>query len=232
MKRVFCSLLLATISINLYAQNCKGYYYLSNGSVEMTIYDKKGKESGKAVYNFSDVNNTGNTTSANFSVTISDEKGKTLSTSSGKYKCAGGVLYMDARVAFPQEQMAAYKDMEVRAPEVFIEYPATLSAGQSLSAVSIKMEMYNKGALHSTTSFDQSNRKVVAKETITTPAGTFECWKITYDARLKASIAPMNIGVPFNFKGTEWFAPHFGIVKTETHNKNGKLIGSTMISKK
>jgi hypothetical protein len=27
----------------------------------------------------------------------------------------------------------------------------------------------------------------------------------------------------------EWFAPNFGIVKTESNAKNGKLMGSTLI---
>lgn len=30
----------------------------------------------------------------------------------------------------------------------------------------------------------------------------------------------MGIGVPFNIEGTEWFAPGFGIVKTES--KHGR----------
>jgi hypothetical protein len=214
----------------MYAQDCSGYYYLNNSEVQMTMYDRKAKESGKVTYKISDAAKSGATTTANFTSEVVDEKGKSLSKGAGKYKCAGGAMYVDAKVSMPQEQMAAYKDMEVKADEVFIEYPATMSAGQALKDANFKMEMYSKGALFTTMTFDETNRKVEGKETITTPAGTWECWKITYAGKFKATMAAMNIGIPINIQGTEWFAPGFGIVKTESANKNGKLAGSTVIT--
>jgi hypothetical protein len=39
------------------------------------------------------------------------------------------------------------------------------------------------------------------------------------------------IGIPMNMKTTEWFVPNFGIVKTETFNKKGKLVGSSLLTK-
>lgn len=214
----------------MYAQDCKGFYYLDNSEVQMTMYDRKAKESGKVTYKISDVAKSGATTTANFTSEMVDEKGKSLSKAAGKYKCTGGVLYVDAKASIPQEQMTAYKDMDVKAEDAFIEYQSSMSAGQTLKDVNFKMEIYNKGTLFSTITLDQTNRKVEGKETATTPAGTWECWKITYEGKIKASMAPLNIGIPINIQATEWFAPGFGIVKTESSNKNGKLMGSTMIT--
>jgi hypothetical protein len=223
-----CTFLLLAFT---HAQPCSGYYYLTNGTVEMTTYDKKAKENGKITYTISNVNQTGNTTSASFASEMKDEKGKSLSKGAGKYKCSDGILFIDAKVAMPQEQMGAYKDMDVKAEDAFIEYPAIFSDGQSLNDVDFKMDIINKGAVFSVISLAQSNRKVEGKESITSPAGTWECWKISYDGRFKATIGgPSGIGIPVNFKSTEWFAPGFGIVKTETYNKNGKLVGSTLIT--
>ncbi len=217
--------------ISVSGQNCSGYYYLNNNEVEMTTYDNKAKESGKLTYTISDVNKTGNATTASFTSEMVDEKGKSLSKGAGKYKCSGGNLFIDAKVAMPQEQMAAYKGMDVKADEVFIEYPASFAAGQSLKDANFKMDVNNKGTAFSTVTMDQTNRKVEGKESVTSPAGTWECWKITYDGRFKATIGgPGGIGIPVSFKSTEWFAPGFGIVKTETYNKNGKLMGSTLIT--
>lgn len=214
-----------------FSQNCSGYYYLSNSSVVMTTYDKKAKENGKVTYTISDIKKTGDAITANFTSEMVDEKGKSLSKGSGKYKCAGGNLFVDARTSMPQEQMGAYKDMDVKADEVFIEYPASFSSGQSLKDANFKMEVINKGNAFSTITMNQTNRKVEGKESVTSPAGTWECWKISYDGRFRATVGgPSGIGIPFNFKSTEWFAPGFGIVKTETYNKNGKLIGSTLIT--
>ena len=108
-----------------FSQNCSGYYYLSNSSVVMTTYDKKANESGKVTYTISDIKKTGDAITANFASEMVDEKGKSISTGSGKYKCSGGNLFIDARTSMPQEQMGAYKDMDVKADEVFIEYPSS-----------------------------------------------------------------------------------------------------------
>ncbi|HLG40862.1 MAG TPA: hypothetical protein VI461_14380 [Chitinophagaceae bacterium] len=212
------------------SQECKGFYYMSNGEVQMTVYDKKGEENGKVTYHISDAAASGSAMTANFTSEMVNEKGKTLSKGSGKYKCTGGVFYADAKVAMPQENMAAYKDMDVKAEDVFIEYPSSMAAGQALKDVNFKMEVFNKGALFATITFDELNRKVESKESITSPSGTWDCWKITYDVKFKASMAPLNIGIPLNMQITEWFAPGFGVVKTETYNKNGKLMGSTLIT--
>lgn len=221
---VFCSICLTAVS-----QNCKGYYYLSNNTtVVMTTYDKKNAESGKLTYKISNVTTSGNNTTGNYSSEMVDTKGKTLSKGEGKYKCTGGIMYLDARVALPQENMAAYKDMDVKADEIFIEYPASMSAGQTLNDVDFTMTIENKGKKFAEITLKQTSRKVEAKESVTTAAGTWECWKITYEGNFRAGIGP--IGIPVNYKGVEWFAPGFGIVKTETYSKNGKYAGATMIT--
>lgn len=230
MKRIILFATVLSITTTSIGQDCKGFYYLANSEVQMTVYDKKGEENGKLTYKISGTSSAGSTTTANFTSEMVNEKGKTVSKGSGKYKCSGGILYLDARIAMPQEQMGAYKDMDIKADEIFIEYPASMSEGQALKDANFKMEVYNKGTLFATTTFDQVNRKVIGKETITTPAGTWECWKISYEAKFKSAMAPMNIGIPINLQGTEWFAPGFGVVKTETFNKNGKLMGSTVIT--
>ena len=224
----FITLLTATATVR--AQECKGFYYLNNGEVQMTIYDKKSEPNGKMTFTISGVNTTGSTTTANFTSEMVNDKGKTMSKGSGQYKCTSGILYVDAKVAMPQESMAAYKDMDVKADPVFIEYPASMSAGQALKDANAKMEVYNKGSLFATVTFDEINRKVEAKESVTTAAGTWDCWKISCEIKMKALTAPLNIGIPVSMQVTEWFAPGFGVVKSETYNKNGKLMGSTQVT--
>jgi hypothetical protein len=231
MKSLPAFLLALSLPCMVAAQNCSGYYYLTTGSVVMTTFDKKAKESGKITYTMSDVKNGGGTTSAHFTSEMVDEKGKSISKGAGEYRCNGGNLYVDARTTMPQEQMGAYKNMDIQADEIFIEYPGSFSNGQSLKDANVKMNVSNKGNAVSTITLDQSNRKVEGKETITTPAGSWECWKISYDSRFRATVGgPAGIGIPINFRVTEWFAPGFGIVKTETYSKNGKLLGSTLIT--
>jgi hypothetical protein len=230
MKRILLFIGLTGVFLRIHAQDCKGFYFMKNGEVQMTLYDKKGEANGKLTYTISDVNTSGGATTASFKSEMVNDKGKVVNKGSGQYKCSAGVLFVDAKVALPQENMGAYKDAEVKAEQVFIEYPSSMSAGQELKDVKFKMEIYNKGSLSATINFDEVNRKVIAKESVVAAASTWDCWKITYDVKFKALAAPLGIGIPVNMTVTEWFAPGFGIVRSETYNKGGKLIGSSVIT--
>jgi hypothetical protein len=229
MKSIFLFLLSFCFATGLTAQNCEGFYYLNNKAViVMTSFDKKTEATGKSVYTINNVTKSGSTTIGDYSYDVFDQKGKTVSSGTGKYKCTGGVMLIDAKAALPSENMSAYKDMDVKADEVFIEYPVNMNAGQSLNDVDFVMSVMNNNIKFADVSLTQLNRKVEGKESVTSPAGTWECWKITFDGRFRAGIGP--IGIPFNFKGIEWYVPGFGVVKTETYLKNGKLAGSTLIT--
>lgn len=229
MKKVFVLTLNLMIVFAIHAQDCTSFYFLTNNStVEMTVYDRKGKESGKQSWKVTDVKNNDKGYTSTIESVFIDDKGKESAKGTGTYICSNGVLQADMRMVVPQQQMEAYKDMEVRADEVFIEYPDNMSTGQTLKDGSFKMEMYNKNALATTINFSQVNRKVEGKEKITTPAGSWDAYKITYDGQFKAMIG--GIGIPMNFKVAEWFAPGFGMVKSETYSKNGKLMGSTLLT--
>jgi hypothetical protein len=228
MKRILFSAAGLTLSLSLSAQDCKNYFFLNNSEVVMTVFDRKGKDAGKLVYTIHNAAKSGSSIAANYNSEFFTEKGKSITKSTGKFKCVNGTAYMDAKASINSQSMAAYKDMDIKADEVYIEYPSKLSSGQKLKDVTYSMEVYNKGTLFSTLTIKQNNRKIEAKETITTPAGNWEAWKITYDSEFKATIA--GIGIPVSMKVTEWFAPGFGVVKSETFNKNGKSLGSTLIT--
>lgn len=67
----------------------------------------------------------------------------------------------------------------------------------------------------------------MSSENVTTPAGSWNCFRITSDALMRMKIG---IGIPMHFKIVEWFAPGFGIVKTEDFNKNDKLAGTMVLT--
>lgn len=61
-----------------------------------------------------------------------------------------------------------------------------------------------------------TDRKITGKESITTPAGTFDCYILTYKMDTKMAL---NIST----SGKQWLAPKVGIVRDEVYNKSGKL---------
>ena len=69
------------------------------------------------------------------------------------------------------------------------------------------------------------NRVVESIEEVTTPAGTFECFKLNYDVKSKIGF------IKQNYKNSVWYAKGIGAVKTETYDKKGKLDGTTLLTK-
>jgi len=65
-------------------------------------------------------------------------------------------------------------------------------------------------------------RKVEAKEKITTPAGSWDCYKISFKSKMRMKTA--GIGIPINIEGVEYFAPGFGIVKTESKHGGTEIV--------
>ena len=102
-----------------------------------------------------------------------------------------------------------------------LEYPGKMSVGDALKDGNMTMEM-NTSGLPSTATINITDRKVEGQESVTTPAGTWNCYKITYKGKMTIKMGPLPVNT--NLDGTEWFAPGFGIVKTESKH------GSTAIT--
>jgi len=229
MKTCILSIILLLIHLKSFAQDCQNYYYLSNNSeVVITMYDRKSKESGKNVYKISEVNKVGKSLSSTLNFSVYDEKGKPITNGAGRFKCHGAGIDVDMRMSVPNDQMQTYKDMEIKAADAYLSYPSSMNAGQSLPDGNFSMEVTSKGTLFSTVTYEVVNRKVAGKEAVSSPAGNWEGYKITSDATMR--IKMMGVGIPMNLHVTEWFVPGFGVVKTETYNKNGKLMGSTLLT--
>ena len=196
------------------AQDCKNYYFLQNNkTIEMTIYNRKGDENGRQVYTVSDVKNGGGTTTGHLNSEMFDKKGKSLSKATGTIQCKGGVIMVDMKMSLPAAQQEQFGTTDAKAENIYIEYPASMKEGDQLKDATMNIEIENKGMKQSV-SMVVNNRKVEGKESVTTSAGTWECFKISYKSRI--TIKTMGIGIPVNIEGTEWFAPGFGIVKTES----------------
>jgi hypothetical protein len=195
-------------------QDCKNYYFLQqNKTIEMTIYNKKGEANGKQVYTVSNVTNNGGSTSATVNSEMFSQKGKSMAKGHSEIKCTGGVMMLDMSMQLPQQQQEQFAKADVKADKIYIEYPVNMNAGDKLKDATLDMTIDNAGMKQSV-NMVTSDRTVIAKESVTTTAGTWDCFKITYKSKI--TIKTMGIGMPFNLEGTEWFAPGFGVVKTES----------------
>jgi len=218
MKIIFHLFLLGITGI-LSAQDCSNYYYLQNNkTVEMTISNNKGKESGKMIYKISDTKKSGSSVTATINSEFVDTKGKTITSATNNVKCVNGVMQMDMKVFIPAAQQEQIKSGTASASDVYLEYPANMNVGDQLKDGEMNMDYESASGLKSSIEISITERKIEGKESVSTPAGTWECFKISSKNKITSRIA--GIGIPIKMDVTEWFAPGFGVVKTES--KTGK----------
>ena len=227
MLRFWITITFCCASLAALAQDCKNYYYMkADTEVEMTIQDGSGAPIGKQVIKVGEVKNEGGEMVASFTSAFNSKEGKTLGQGRGKFKCSGAGIAVDVKMMMPNSPMAS-QQASLTGSEGFLVYPSSLSAGQSLPDASFTMNTETNGMKMSLT-YRVKDRKVAGREKVTTAAGSWDCFRITF--RADFTLTMMGKEMPMDFNGTEWFSPGFGVVKTESADKNGKKLGSTLIT--
>ncbi len=229
MKPLLYSAIIALVSIGVANAQCNQYYVLQDGSEwEYETYNPKGKLGGKnhqKVTSFSA--SPGGYVATVHSVSY-DAKGKEMLNGDLSFKCENGTMYLDMRNFISEEQMKAFSNYEMQMEATNLEIPSSLSPGASLPDG--KLTLTASGTpfpMKMTVTI--SNRKVEAKESVTTPAGTFDCLKITGTTTMESQ---MGVRITSELSTVEWIAPRVGTVKSESFNKNGKSAGYTVLSKR
>ena len=214
------------VSSTALSQNCSKYYPMEEGtSFQYTMTNKKGKTEGITDYSITNVENSGGVTTATMNMKFTDEKGKEILVSDYKLSCTGDVVKIDYNSLVPAQMMKQYTDMgvEMEISGTDIELPNNLSVGQGLDdanvAISIKMTGMNMNI-----KVDQLNRIVEKKESVNTPAGTYECFVINQDN------VSETMGVKQTMQSKLWLAEGVGMVKQETYNKKGDLMSKSELT--
>jgi hypothetical protein len=217
---------LFTFSTSLsFAQSCSKFYPFSEGTIsEISIFDKKGKASGFLTYHVLKVTSSGGAEIASLSSTLKDPKGEVISSQEFDASCTGDLVSFDFKSLMNPILLERYKDMEYDISGINLEFPNNLDVGQTLPDANIEMNISMSG-INITMNIITKDRTVVARENITTPAGTFDCYAITYTSELK-----MNMGMNQINNGKQWISEGVGMVKQEDYNAKGKLTGSSVLT--
>lgn len=222
--KLILSLLGGFLTAGLFAQDCQLYYpSKENAQLGYNQYDKKGNLSGSSLQKITSLKSAPGSTVAEITSESFDAKGKSMGTVKLTARCESGVYFIDMKNYMGAQSTDAYKDMEMSVEGGNLEMPLSLKAGDVLKDGNLKMSFSSGGMTIMNMTIAVTNRKVEAVENITTPAGTFECCKITYDIATK-----MMINV--KMKGVEWYAKNVGLVKSESYSTDGKLMGSSQLS--
>lgn len=207
--------------------NCSTYYPMIEGaSYEYKLFNKKGKHEGTSSYTITNVDDDGGNTYATMQIKFVDAKEKNTFESEYNITCTGDGVKIDFESLFPKQMMEQYEDMdlEMDITGTDIEIPNNLSVGKELADANINVTM-NMGAMNMKIEVNTTDRKVVGQESITTSAGTFDCYVITANTSSKMMMAKHQMSDKI------WLSKGVGIVKQETYSKKGKLESSMQLEK-
>ena len=207
------------ITSTVFSQDCSKYYPMDEGTkFQITMYNKKDKMSGVMDYEVKEV--SGNT--ATMFYEMADEKGKMITSSEYGITCSDDGVTIDFSSMMSPGVMGQYEDMEVEMSGTDLLYPNNLSVGQSLPDADVLMTV-KMPPMNMKMTMKFFNRKVEGNETVSTPAGDFECYVITYDTESK-------MGIKMTMSSKLWLSEGFGMVKQENYNKKGALIGKSVLT--
>ena len=226
MKKLF-TLILVACTLTAFAQCNDSFFPFNEGvSFEQTAYDKKGKEQGKSMSEIVTVDGT----SAVVKNVFFDKKGKEVADGEYTIICEGNTIKMDFNKFIPDGMLDQYGDAEVTVEGDFITIPNNLQEGQSLpdGTGTVTIKMTSAAAMNITMDMTITDRKVEKVETLNTPAGSFDTYKISQKTIVKMNMMGMN-------KTTEnssaaWYAKGVGMVRNENYDKKGDLMGYTELT--
>jgi hypothetical protein len=224
MKKVFFIVVIFIFSCFFsLAQECTFYYPKTEGAkLEYTSYDGKDKVTGSSIQTIKNVTEDAGAVSATIEVQSFDKKGKELGTKTFGVKCENGVYSVDMKSFMDPETMAAYEEMEVKVNSNNLDIPSNLKEGDVLEDGKLEITVYSEGMRIMGLTTEITQRKVEGKEQITTDAGTFDCFKITYTITTKTMFS-------VRVEAAEWIAENVGTVKSETYSR-GKSIGYSLLT--
>jgi hypothetical protein len=224
-RKVFPFLVMMVIilaGMSSYAQQC-GYYPVKKGAVlGYQSLDEKGKLLNSSRITMLDMEQTGAASVYKVKAEYWDDKNKPQPSREYSMKCINGEFSIDMQSMIDPKSFEGFKDMELTFTGNDITYPASMSPGLTLPDASMTMAASSGGMTLMKMTINVTNRKVVGIESVTVPAGTFECFKITYDLETK-------LGFKINTSAVQWMNRGAGSVKTESYDKNKKLVGSTVL---
>lgn len=205
-------------------QDCKLYYpEVENARMEYKSFDKKDKLTGSSVQLIKEITKGAKSVTATIEAESFDSKGVSLGKNELTARCENGIFYLDMTKFINQQSMEGYKDMEMAVEGGNLEFPSKLNVGDALKGGDMKMTFSSSGTPIMTMTISISNRKVEAFQDVVTDAGTFKCYKISYDIATK---------MLFNVKAkaVEYYNEDIGMVKSESYSSAGDLQGYTVLS--
>jgi len=231
MKKLFLFIIGVIVSTGaITAQdNCLEFFPSNEGSVLITkTYDGSGNILGKTTYRVLHSYDYSDGAQMQVEVVMTDKNNSVIDNGTLNASCMDGDFQLSLvnRALTPDIVNILSTDTELVGD--FLDYPNTLATGFVGDRV-FQMDggnytIQDKSDKKELTRVRVYNRQYEKNESVTVPGGTFDASKISFMFEVTKDKKTVT------YKGTEWFAPGAGIVKSETYDNNGNLLNYTTLT--
>ncbi len=220
------------VTANSLALDCAKMKMFKKGAIiEAKSYEADGTVTNTQQTTIQDVKEEGGMTVAYVQATDTDLESNKPFTVNYLYKCDGKTVYMDIGSLFRGMEEGA------SVAATYVEYPIAITENQALPSLTNVITIDRNGK-KVTMNYTYENRKVGAKTSLTTPAGTWDAYPVSADIKVEMDIPGMDENAKKMMQAmqeknkastTTWFVPSVGIVKMEFY-QGGKLLSSNQIT--
>ncbi len=226
---IFVLLFVFSSSFLLHAQNdgCMQFFPDKEGTVMISkSYDASNKLLSTMTYRINKVYNYSSGEEILIGFTMTDGNNKAIDQGTITARCDDGTFYltMSNRALTPDVIKMLGSDTELVGD--FLDYPDAFSDvyNGNLGMTGGTFTVQSKSDKKARISVRVYGREYQKTERITTPAGTFNAAKVTFNFESQSGKKTTH------YRGTEWYAPNAGIVRTETHDNKGNLLSYTVLT--
>ena len=227
--KVLYTALISLFAGTVMAQDCTFFFPQAEGTVWVRKgYDAKGNLQTVMSYKVDDVETlpTGMEVEADYVYT--NPSGTVVNKGDVKAYCQNGEFFMDSQETLSSPGLVSEMSTNVDLTENFINYPNPYAADFDKDNVyfdEASVKIYDKKDRKNRKDMSIYDREFIKIESITTPAGTFDCAKVKYKL---ATRSPKSKETLTGY-GYEWYSPNVGLVRTEQFDKNNVLQSYTVL---
>ncbi|MCD7901213.1 MAG: hypothetical protein LUH22_15500 [Bacteroides sp.] len=213
------------------AQDCIQFFPASEGSILTTkTYDSGDNLQNTMIYRVNNVSDNAVNNYMEIGFTLMDNDDTAVSNANIEASCNNGVfnLKMVSKGYAPEMVRAMTTNTELIG--YFLNYPNVFNSDPfSNSPFAMdggEFTIEDNSDRKDKVRVRVYNRQLEGQERVITPArnDSFNAYKITFNFDVTID------GETLELKGKEWYAPNYGIVRSETYDKNDNLINKTELS--
>lgn len=214
------------------ASGCGNAILFHEGLImESKTYNAAGAVTRQSVASVTKVFDEGGVTVAQMASKTSNADGSDEKATTTTYRCNGQNIQMDLN-----SLLGDNKNMTIEGSG--FSFPLNIAEGQTLPDVNYSISMDRNGKTVKINS-SMKDRKVIGKESVTIPGGTFECYKIAsvveasteiedMDEKTKKMMDAMKDKMP-KTSMVLWYAPEATVMKVEMY-QGDKLVSHTDVT--